>query len=168
MGDKNVILIAVYENNLYFKALGHITANLCFPLRDLIVKRLTQFSCPFGIFFDLSETDYMDSTFLGLLIGIEKNLYSVSQSHLQILNPNEISIKLMKNMGLDRFLTIVREDKLPELEYEIFNDEIDLSELERCKIILSTHKDLSSLSEENREKFKHLEAALEEEINNKA
>lgn len=167
MDEENKILITICENDLYFKALGHITANLCFPLRDLILQRLKLFSCPFRIFFDLSETKYMDSTFLGILIGIEKNLFSVFQYHLQVLNPNDISVKLMKNMGLDRFLTIVRTDEVKELHYELFDENVELDELEKCRIVLLSHRDLSAISDENEKKFKGLQDVLENEIKSK-
>lgn len=166
MEEENKILITVNENDLYFKAMGHITANLCFPLRDMILKRLSFFSCAFEIYFDLSETKYMDSTFLGILVGIEKKLNGAFGNHLYIVNPNEISVKLMKNMGLNRFLKIIEQEE-KKLSYELFDEDTQLDELEKCKIVLSSHKELSELSDDNKKKFQALNEVLENEVKNK-
>lgn len=165
--DENQILITIDNNDLYFKAMGHITANLCFPLRDMVLKRLSLFTCPFEIFFDLSETKYMDSTFLGILVGLEKKLHGTFGNHLYIINPNEISVKLMKNMGLDRFLKIVCQNVEKVLHYELFDEDVQVNELEKCKIVLTSHKELSALSDENKKKFEILQDVLEKEIKDK-
>lgn len=165
MKNDNKIMISVHDSDLYFKPLGHITANVCFPLRDMVFKRITEITKDFSIFIDLSETDYMDSTFLGLLAGIEKRLFKTHHTHAYILNPNSVCLKLLSGMGLDKFL-IIKNEALPEtLTFKIFDDDICISELEKSKIVLSSHKELSSLSEENKKKFRVLEQVLEEQIN---
>lgn len=167
MDSNNKILIATSNSSLYFKADGHITANLCFPLRDMIQKKISLFSCPFDVYFDLSETKYMDSTFLGILVGIEKKINSIFERHLFVLNPNEISIKLLKNMGLDRFLRIINATPPENLNYEEFNEDTIIDEIEKCRIVLNSHKDLSALNEDNKNRFKSLQEVLEQQVKDK-
>ncbi len=166
MDRENKLLITTKGQDIYFKALGHVTANLCFPLRDMIIKRISSFDTPFNIYFDLSETKYMDSTFLGILVSLEKKIFSIFTKHLFILNPNEISMKLLKNMGLDRFLKISISEADSSLTYDVFDEETMTDEIEKCRIVLASHKELSSISEENRKKFESLQQILEEQLKN--
>jgi len=171
MGDNNtdesIILISTYDSDIYFKAYGHITANLCFPLRDLILSQLDSFSCSFNIYFDLSEVRYMDSTFLGLLVGMEKKIGSTfANKHLFICNASEIAVKLLKNMGIDRFLNFLNKEMPKDLDFKLFDETIEISELEKCKLVLSSHEELMEISDENKKKFDTLHKILKDQIKN--
>ena len=167
MKTNNAILIAMKNNDIYLKPLGHVTASLSFPVREMIFKKLNRFHAIFNIFVDLSETDYMDSTFLGLMVGIDKRLYSHLKTHLYVLNPNEISFKLLRNMGLHKFLNILRK-KIPEnICFSLFDDKVKIDEIEKTRIVLSTHKDLIYLSEANKRRFKTLAEVLERKLKEK-
>ena len=85
---KNQLLIASKGNDLYFQTLGHVTANLCFPLRNIIMKRISSFSVPFEINIDLSQTSYMDSTFLGIMVALDKAIFAKLKTHVYIVCPN--------------------------------------------------------------------------------
>ena len=79
---ENYILIGNDNNDIYLKAYGHITANVSFPIREDLYKKISTFTVALNIFIDLSNIRYMDSTFMGLLVGIEKKLYSSFKIHL--------------------------------------------------------------------------------------
>lgn len=164
---ENAILITTIKNDIYLKPLGHITANLCFPLREMIFKKLYCFHVLFNIYIDLSETRYMDSTFLGIMVGIDKRLHAHLKTHLYILNPNEISYKLLKNMGLDRFLQIIAKKLPDDISYTKFDEEVSIDEIEKTKIVLNSHKELTFLSEKNKKRFETLTNLLENQLNKK-
>ncbi|HOV13755.1 MAG TPA: STAS domain-containing protein [Spirochaetota bacterium] len=165
--DNNKILIGSIDNNIYLKAIGHITANLCFPMREDLFKKISLMKSKINIFFDLSETTYMDSTFIGLLVGIDKKLKNTFNNNLLIVKPTEIVIELLSKMNLINFLKR-SEEKLPDdINYSVFDETIDISEIEKTKIILIAHKDLSSISIENKKKFKSLTDILEKQIQEK-
>lgn len=162
--SENQLLIASKGSDLYLRALGHITASLCFPLRNMIMKRLSSFSVPFEINIDLSQTGYMDSTFLGILVALDKGLFAKLQTHVYIVCPNEISLKLLKNMGLDRFLKF-KDISIPnDLIFERFDDSIAIDELEQLKIVLESHDKLCELSEENQKRFGALCKILQNQL----
>lgn len=165
MGNsENQLLIASKGSDLYLRALGHITASLCFPLRNMIMKRLSSFSVPFEINIDLSQTGYMDSTFLGILVALDKGLYAKLKTHVYIVCPNEISVKLLRNMGLDRFLKF-KDTPIPDdLVFERFDDSIAIDELEQLKIVLESHDKLCELSEENQKRFGALCKILQNQL----
>ena len=164
---ENRLLVANYNNTIFIKPLGHITANITLPIREHLLKKISSFSCCLSISIDLSNTDYMDSTFMGLLVGLDKELFKKFKIHLEILNPNDISIKLMKNMGLDKYLKIFNKNLPENIEFSIFDENYVVSEIDKSKIILDAHKNLSSLNEENEKKFKFLQDVLEKQINEK-
>ncbi|OHD12293.1 MAG: hypothetical protein A2086_10770 [Spirochaetes bacterium GWD1_27_9] len=167
MVENNRILIGCKENSIYLMAEGHITANLSFPLREDLYKKISTLKFIENIFMDLSKTDYMDSTFMGLLVGIERKLFSTFKAHLYVINPTEIANKLLKSMRMDIFLKIEEKPIPSDIEFSIFDENIEISENERTKIVLVAHKDLSSLSEENAKRFKALEDILEKQIKDK-
>ena len=167
MTDNQKIEYGIYNLDFFLKPYGHITANLCFNLKNFLFKKFSELDNKYNFYLDLKDTDYMDSTFIGLIIGIEKKLNSLFNKHLIIINANETSFKLLKNMGLNKILIFDNKalpDEISFLEIDLNNE---IEDIEKTKLILSTHKELSSISEENREKFKTLEEVLEKELNDK-
>lgn len=162
--SENQLLIASEGNDLYLRAVGHITASLSFPLRSMIMSRVASFSVPFEINIDLSSASYMDSTFLGILISLDRGLSAKWQTHVYIVRPNEISLKLLKNMGLDEFFEF-RDISIPDdLVFERFDDSIDMDELEQLRIVLESHGKLCELSEENQRRFGSLCKILQNQL----
>lgn len=158
---ENRIEFGILDFDIFLKTYGHITANVCFNLKNFLFKKFQELNNDYNFYLDLHDTEYMDSTFIGLIVGIEKKINSLFNKHLIIINANEISLKLLKNMGLNKIL-IFENKNIPEnlslFKIEV-EDNIDYSE--KAKLILSTHKELSLLNEENKEKFKNLEDILE-------
>ena len=62
-------------------------------------------------------------------------------------------MKLLKNMGLDRFLKFKDTPVPDDLVFERFDDSIAIDELEQLKIVLESHDKLCELSEENQKRF---------------
>lgn len=54
---------------------------------------------------DLSGLDYIDSTGVGILMNVKKNLLEEGQD-LVIINPTPNTLKLFKLTGIDRVFTI--------------------------------------------------------------
>ncbi|MCG8571965.1 MAG: STAS domain-containing protein [Spirochaetes bacterium] len=133
----------------------------------MIFKRIKKFHVSFNIYVDLSEIKYMDSTFLGLMVGIEKKLFCHLHTHLFILNPNDISKKIIRNIGLNRFLKSLREKIPNDMIFSEFDEEINIEEIEKTKIVLNSHKNLMEISEQNRQRFQSLTDPLEKQINQK-
>ncbi len=165
--EKNEILIGAINNNIYLKAKGHITANLSFPVREDLFKKISTLKNEIKIYFDLSEVSYMDSTFIGLLVGIDKKLKTTFNNNLTLINSSEIAIDLLKKMNLATFLKQSNEDIPKNIQFENFDETINISEEDKLKTILIAHKDLSSLNFENSKKFGSLIETLEKQIDNK-
>ena len=55
---------------------------------------------------DLEACTYLDSTFLGILLGLGLKLKDGGAGRLHILNANPRNLELLKNLGLDRVISI--------------------------------------------------------------
>jgi anti-sigma B factor antagonist len=55
---------------------------------------------------DLEACTYLDSTFLGILLGLGLKLKDVGSGLLHIHNANTRNLELLKNLGLDRLISI--------------------------------------------------------------
>ena len=55
---------------------------------------------------DLGACTYLDSTFLGILLGLGLKLKEAGSGVLRILNASTRNLELLKNLGLDRLISI--------------------------------------------------------------
>ena len=55
---------------------------------------------------DLDACTYLDSTFLGILLGLGLKLKEAGNGLLHILNANPRNLELLRNLGLDRLINI--------------------------------------------------------------
>jgi anti-anti-sigma regulatory factor len=55
---------------------------------------------------DLDACTYLDSTFLGILLGLGLKLKEAGTGLLHILNANPRNLELLRNLGLDRLIVI--------------------------------------------------------------
>jgi anti-anti-sigma factor len=164
---KGKISIYLQQNEIYLKAEEHITAKQCFAIKEYLYKHISDFNAAFKIYLDLSLVDYMDSTFLGILAGIEKKMFQCWQNHLIIINPSQIAIKALKEVGLDNFIQMENKNIPDEKNFKKFDDDVELSDLDKLKIIYISHTELSSLNIDNEKKFKNLQDFLKKQIENK-
>jgi len=72
------------RNTLYLRAQGHITASLCADLRGMVFSRFEKTPQVENMYVDLSACDYMDSTFMGLLVGFNKRLVKAAGKNFQL------------------------------------------------------------------------------------
>ena len=55
---------------------------------------------------DLDACTYLDSTFLGILLGLGLKLKEIGAGLLHILNASPRNLELLRNLGLDRLISI--------------------------------------------------------------
>ena len=59
-----------------------------------------------GFVVDLGSCTYLDSTFLGILLGLGLKLREAGNGLLHILNASPRNLELLRNLGLDRLINI--------------------------------------------------------------
>jgi anti-anti-sigma factor len=155
------LLLGRDARGYFVRASGSIRAMLCFPLREEILSRLEGPSDIPAIYADLSGCRYMDSTFIGLLVAMDKRLQRASGGRLHVVAPSAESRETLTQIGLQNILLI--EEHAPA-----FPEEMNEVGGEKAKpgadFILSAHEALIETSEEARKKFGLLKEMLERKL----
>jgi len=120
---------------------------------------------------DLEKCTYLDSTFLGILLGLGLKLKDIGNGLLHILNASPRNLELLKNLGLDRLIQI--DTKHVELNGVI---EKQLEEMpcpvptrdEAGPTILEAHENLMEFDPRNIPKFKDVVEFLREDLGHTA
>jgi anti-sigma B factor antagonist len=116
---------------------------------------------------DLDACTYMDSTFLGILLGLGLKLRAAGNGLLHILNASPRNVELLKNLGLDRLINIdskrvdlngVTDRKLEEIECPV------PTKAEAGPTILEAHEALMEFDPRNVPKFKDVVEFLREDL----
>ena len=166
MGEGNTttdaILLGRDERGYFISARGSIRAQLCYPLRDAVLARLEEAERAPAVYADLSECRYMDSTFIGLLVGIDKKLRAISGERLHVLRPSLECLDILGQIGLRDFLLIEdQEQRDPPLMSVISPG----TGRPGAEFVLRAHEALMETSEEARKKFSLLQKMLEKKLN---
>ena len=113
---------------------------------------------------DLSDCQLMDSTFLGVLVGLNRTLgQSESDGGFSLYRPTEPVRILLDNLGiLELFSTAESLDKAEAAEPVEAGKAPDKTELTRTS--LEAHQTLTDANPENEAKFKEVTRFLEEDL----
>ena len=122
-----------------------------------------------SVVIDLSETQCIDSTALGLLARIAICTRDSFGAMPSVISPREDITRILKSMAMEEVCLILKECVYPDNEMPAQTAELSsapkamLSEDALREQVLEAHKTLMSLNQENRDKFKDLVSALEQE-----
>lgn len=154
------VLYAVHDGTYVLKMIGEIRAPMCATLDNFLDR---MFSDPdlFAILIDLSKTEYIDSTALGLIAKTAVFLQNHNQRKPIIVSSNSDITRILESMGFDQVFVILDcncdEECLDELP------EVEPSEHEMMAKVIDAHRVLMGLSEQNQATFRSLVDALEME-----
>jgi len=152
------------ETGFFILARGHITAAVSTELRELVLGRLTQAPVPRLLAVDLSACEYMDSTFMGLLVGFHKRYKALTGRPLTVLRPSADCVKLLNGLGILKLMAL-ETGSLPAGPADW--QSLKAHQSPSTEVLLTAHRNLSELSPENREKFSALQSVLERELGKK-
>ncbi len=149
---------------LYLKAVGHITAAICPALKRLVSDRLSLIKEIAGVAVDLSECTYMDSTFLGLLVGFNKEVLRRIGARLSVYGVSDECRELLRNLGIDRLVDMPHEQLVfpPDME------EVRSADRMSASLLLKAHEDLMDICERNKKQFAALHAILRKQAGDPA
>ena len=148
------------EDEIWIRAEGHITAAFCPELKSRAFARIDGDRPPTAIRMDLSSCEYMDSTFLGLIVGMNKRLVHKNGHKVRLHQPGQACLSLLKTIGVLALLDITRDPARFEGSFE----RIGPGPRATAEFLLDAHEHLSNLSEENRERFSTLTTVLKKSI----
>ena len=116
---------------------------------------------------DLEACTYLDSTFLGILLGLGLKLKDAGNGLLHVLNASSKNLELLKSLGLDRLIQIdspkVQANGAVPKQLEEVACPVPTRE-EAAPTILEAHEALMEFDARNVPKFKDVVEFLREDI----
>jgi len=159
------ILVGTVDKQVFVKVEGKGTHLVSQPLREFLFQMIDSGYCKFEI--DLANCTYMDSTFLGMLVGVSLRLKKVSPAKIFVTRINERNLDLFKTLGIDSFFQIgPGATPVPASKPE------DLHSLPEAKVatqawaetMLEAHETLAKVDARNLCRFKDVIAYLKEDL----
>lgn len=158
------ILVAEQDGVKVLKFVGDVRVSLS-PTLSEFVRDLGKCRNLHSIIIDMTETESIDSTALGLLAKISLKSQEALHCLPTIVSCKDDITRILFSMGFDNVFVIVNEASgvigpLGELPTQL------VSEDQLREQVLEAHRILMSLSQENEDKFRDLVEALETEHKN--
>ena len=159
------ILVARQANLGYVKVVGRGSFQNSGCLKAFYTQLLNQKVNRFVV--DLDACTYLDSTFLGILLGLGLKLKMAGNGLLHILNASPRNIELLRNLGLDRLIHIDAKragtNGVPEVAFKEMPCPVQ-TKAEAGPTILEAHENLMEFDPRNVPKFKDVVEFLREDL----
>lgn len=158
--DNGKILHASHEGIHVLRFVGDIRYTLGHSL-DRFLEELFAGPTPAGFVIDLTGTDSIDSTNLGLLVRIAREMQNHNAPRVTIVSDRPDINAVLTSMALDEVFDIVSQTNVQTgREEELPRKDMDEDSLSRT--LLKAHRALMELNERNKETFRDLVAQLEQ------
>jgi anti-anti-sigma factor len=157
--DDGKVLHASHADIHVLRYIGDIRYTLS-PSIDRFLDEVFAGPKPAGFVIDLTETDSIDSTNLGLLARIALRMQALGAPQVTLLSNRADINSILTSMALDEVFDIVAEsgpvtgpsEELPQ---------VDVDKKVLARTLIDAHRALMELSERNREMFRDVVAHME-------
>lgn len=146
------------------RLLGEVRYPLAPALDAWLRKLFEEDPRPAGFVIDLSETEAIDSTHLGLLARLNNRLRQAGAPRATLVTGRPDISEVLMSMGFDEEFNLVGPDGQPVVPEGFTVAEGDADEADDealASTVLEAHQALMNLNERNREQFKDVVAILE-------
>jgi anti-anti-sigma regulatory factor len=117
---------------------------------------------------DLKECRGMDSTFMGVLVGLSSFLGDQKDTGIILVNGDRHNLELIENLGLNRIVSVVHKAvQFPEVESEVLEDS-GLDDEARLEVVRRAHSHLCEIDKRNAERFGPFLEQLAREVGDSA
>ncbi len=154
-------LYAKQENTYVLKLTGEVRYPLSYGV-EAFIKRLTEETDYQMIALDLTEAVCIDSTMLGLLAQIALIMRQRFNALPQLISVNRDVNELLNNVGFDRLFTFCNDLRLTVDFQPLATPEPSKRAL--TQTLLTAHRTLSALNEQNREVFQPVVEVLQRRV----
>lgn len=153
------VLHASYNDVHVLRFIGDIRYTVS-PSIERYLEEIFAGTQPAGFVIDLSETDSIDSTNLGLLVRIDKRMRAHDSPPLTVVSNRADINSILSSMALDEVFDIVEESALETGKTQEVPQERDGREV-LARSLIDSHRALMDLNERNREMFRDVVSSLE-------
>lgn len=98
------LLFACLNGLIWIRVAGKGTVEVSTQLREFATQQVAVGSRHFVL--DLAECPVMDSTFMGTLLAISRDISGVGNRIFDLVNVNDRNLNLLKNLGLSEVLSV--------------------------------------------------------------
>ncbi len=164
MSDTSKVLVGKIENGYIVKVIGKGTMDYCSDLFMYISEKIEMEKVE-EVYFDLSSSTYLDSSFIGVIISIQKKIKKKDKNfEVIILNPSDKVKEILENMGLLEVIPLQEETKYKNINLtEEIQQKLEKN-YESIKLLLESHQNLMELNLENKKRFALVEELLKKEL----
>ena len=154
------ILVATHRGTWVVKMVGDVRMSLCNTIEQCL-KRMFNDAAFSDVLVDLTETEGIDSTSLGLLAKLSINTKKRINKVPVVVSDNADINRILQSMGFDeRVFTMVTEPPLALVDLQEM-PVVPVTEEAARQRVLEAHRILMELNDQNKLKFKDLVAELE-------
>ncbi|AWG43145.1 anti-sigma factor antagonist [Candidatus Borreliella tachyglossi] len=161
--SKGNVFYTLRDDSIFVKLINRLTVihsvNFKTFIKNIFINNNDKLQ---NLYIDLSETLYLDSTFMGILIHINTESNDHKKT-FKIINSSKEALENLRSLGLEKILKIENREanfKKSEMkEYYCFSDQKN----KIFKSMLKSHILLSSLSSNNKKEFCTLIKRLKKE-----
>ena len=157
-------VLATHDHEVvYCRVVGVGSMNNCEPFRNFSLRLQEQGYRDFVV--DFSSCSGVDSTFLGILLGIALG-NNEERSRVTVVNANESVRHILCEVGIDRLVKVCGEPmQIPEIPMRRLDDPPSRGQ-KRIGMILEAHENLCRVETGNQERFGGFLSALRQELEN--
>lgn len=159
--ERGKILVAEHQGAWVVKMIGDVRMNLCTTIESCLNQMFSDAEFK-SVVIDLTETQGIDSTSLGLLAKLSMKTQDRLGVVPTLISTNDDVTRILLSMGFkDKVFIIVSDYPAPDSEGLAELPEQACSEQSAKERVLEAHRILMDLNENNRDQFKDLVCALE-------
>jgi anti-anti-sigma factor len=170
MANPGQILHAERDGTHCLRLVGAVRYPLA-PSLDHFLQHLFAGPTPRAFLVDLSDTDTIDSTNLGLLVKIARLMTEHHAPLVVLFSPREDITEVLVSMGFDQFFQLVTEvpdtDGKEDLRIGDNHQPIPVAESDRADLartLLQAHRALMEMDARNEAAFRDVVRYLEQEV----
>jgi anti-anti-sigma factor len=157
--DNGNVLHASHNDVHVLRFIGEIRYPLS-PSIERFLEEIFARSKPAGFVIDLTDTDSIDSTNLGLLTRLATRMQRLDARRVTIVSNRADINSVLNSMALDEVFDIVEDTCLEtDAAQEVPQEDTDRETL--AHTLIEAHRALMDLNERNREMFQDVVASLE-------
>lgn len=168
VNSNTTILFASLPSVVWIRIEGKGSFEISAQLREFVTRRIKAGDSRFVL--DLDRCSGMDSTFMGTLLGLSKEVTALEDGLLDVVNANARNVQLLKNLGLTSILSLdergerwlgERDDVGQELTP---SDSAPPDKQTTAKVMLDAHEALAEAQPQNDARFRDVIRYLKEDL----
>ena len=157
------IRYAIDGDQCFIKLCGGLR-HLDAPGFDALVQQVCANGGPRRFIVDLTMTEYMDSTILGVLAGVARWAHEQGLERPVLAGPAPDVAIVLFSMGFEHYIAIEEPRKETANKEMVLASVESYTDSETANLVLEAHRALMTMNEKNRDEFRDVVELLAQDI----